>query len=109
MYAKNLLNFITLSVDTDKGTLAFDGEDQIIAETRLTHDGKVVHPNSAGRRSQMADQSVAQNANELRDAALGLAERRLSLPIVWQVARLMRRAMPPSLSRDRGLARLSLV
>ena len=48
MYAKNLLNFITLSVDTDKGTLAFDGEDQIIAETRLTHDGKVVHPKFGG-------------------------------------------------------------
>ncbi|WP_033068403.1 Re/Si-specific NAD(P)(+) transhydrogenase subunit alpha [Thalassospira australica] len=48
MYAKNLLNFITLSVDKDKGTLAFDGEDQIIAETRLTHDGKVVHPKFGG-------------------------------------------------------------
>ncbi|NIY77542.1 Re/Si-specific NAD(P)(+) transhydrogenase subunit alpha [Thalassospira sp. HF15] len=48
MYAKNLLNFITLSVDTDKGTLAFDGEDQIIVETRLTHDGKVVHPKFGG-------------------------------------------------------------
>jgi NAD(P) transhydrogenase subunit alpha len=48
MYAKNLLNFITLSVDKDKGTLAFDGEDQIIKETRLTHDGKVVHPKFGG-------------------------------------------------------------
>jgi len=48
MYAKNLLNFITLSVDADKGTLAFDGEDQIIKETRLTHDGKVVHPKFGG-------------------------------------------------------------
>ena len=48
MYAKNLLNFITLSVDKDKGALVFDGEDQIIAETRLTHDGKVVHPKFGG-------------------------------------------------------------
>jgi NAD(P) transhydrogenase subunit alpha len=48
MYAKNLLNFITLSVDADKGALAFDGEDQIIKETRLTHDGKVVHPKFGG-------------------------------------------------------------
>jgi NAD(P) transhydrogenase subunit alpha len=48
MYAKNLLNFITLSVDKDKGTLSFNGEDQIIAETRLTHDGKVVHPKFGG-------------------------------------------------------------
>ncbi|BDW89937.1 Re/Si-specific NAD(P)(+) transhydrogenase subunit alpha [Thalassospira tepidiphila] len=48
MYAKNLLNFITLSVDKDNGTLSFNGEDQIIAETRLTHDGKVVHPKFGG-------------------------------------------------------------
>ncbi|MBL4842532.1 MAG: Re/Si-specific NAD(P)(+) transhydrogenase subunit alpha [Thalassospira sp.] len=48
MYAKNLLNFITLSVDADKGALSFDGEDQIIKETRLTHDGKVVHPKFGG-------------------------------------------------------------
>lgn len=48
MYAKNLLNFITLSVDTEKGILVFDGNDQIIAETRLTHDGKVVHPKFGG-------------------------------------------------------------
>jgi NAD(P) transhydrogenase subunit alpha len=48
MYAKNLLNFITLSVDKEKGTLAFDAEDQIIAETMLTRDGKVVHPKFGG-------------------------------------------------------------
>ncbi|MCC9620095.1 Re/Si-specific NAD(P)(+) transhydrogenase subunit alpha [Thalassospira sp. MA62] len=48
MYAKNLLNFITLSVDSEKGALSFDGEDQIIKETRLTHDGKVVHPKFGG-------------------------------------------------------------
>ncbi len=48
MYAKNLLNFITLSVDKEKGALVFDGEDQIVKETRLTHDGKVVHPKFGG-------------------------------------------------------------
>ncbi len=48
MYAKNLLNFITLSVDKDKGTLTFDPKDQIIAETMLTCDGKVVHPKFGG-------------------------------------------------------------
>ncbi|MFH1804423.1 MAG: Re/Si-specific NAD(P)(+) transhydrogenase subunit alpha [Pseudomonadota bacterium] len=48
MYAKNLLNFITLSVDKEKGTLAFNREDQIIAETMLTHDGKIVHPKFGG-------------------------------------------------------------
>ncbi|WOI11407.1 Re/Si-specific NAD(P)(+) transhydrogenase subunit alpha [Thalassospira lucentensis] len=48
MYAKNLLNFITLSVDKEKGALAFNAEDQIIAETMLTRDGKVVHPKFGG-------------------------------------------------------------
>lgn len=48
MYAKNLLNFIMLSVDKEKGTLAFNAEDQIIAETMLTRDGKVVHPKFGG-------------------------------------------------------------
>ncbi|MFC4236603.1 Re/Si-specific NAD(P)(+) transhydrogenase subunit alpha [Thalassospira xianhensis] len=48
MYAKNLLNFITLSVDKEKGTLAFNAEDQIIVETMLTRDGKVVHPKFGG-------------------------------------------------------------
>ena len=48
MYAKNLLNFITLSVHKEKGTLAFNAEDQIIAETMLTRDGKVVHPKFGG-------------------------------------------------------------
>ncbi|MBO9505859.1 Re/Si-specific NAD(P)(+) transhydrogenase subunit alpha [Thalassospira sp. A3_1] len=48
MYAKNLLNFITLSVDKEKSALAFNAEDQIIAETMLTRDGKVVHPKFGG-------------------------------------------------------------
>jgi len=44
MYAKNLLNFVTLMVDSEKKELAFNREDQIIADTMLTHDGKIVHP-----------------------------------------------------------------
>jgi NAD(P) transhydrogenase subunit alpha len=48
MYAKNLLNFVTLMVDRDKKELAFNREDQIIADTMLTHDGKIVHPKFGG-------------------------------------------------------------
>jgi NAD(P) transhydrogenase subunit alpha len=44
MYAKNLLNFVTLLVDGEKKELVINTEDQIIAETMLTRDGKVVHP-----------------------------------------------------------------
>ncbi|OSQ38268.1 Re/Si-specific NAD(P)(+) transhydrogenase subunit alpha [Thalassospira mesophila] len=48
MYARNLLNFVTLMVDGEKKELAFNREDQIIADTMLTHDGKIVHPKFGG-------------------------------------------------------------
>lgn len=45
LYAKNLLNFITLSVKKDaQGVLEFNWDDEIIKGTGLTRDGKVVHP-----------------------------------------------------------------
>ncbi len=44
LYAKNLLNFITPLVDTDKKALAIDWEDEIVTGTLLTRAGKVVHP-----------------------------------------------------------------
>jgi NAD(P) transhydrogenase subunit alpha len=43
LYAKNLLNFVTLMVDKEKQELAIDWEDEIITGTALTRDGKVVH------------------------------------------------------------------
>ncbi len=48
LYAKNLLNFVTLMVDTEKQELAIDWEDEIIAGTALTRDGKVIHPALTG-------------------------------------------------------------
>lgn len=45
LYAKNLLNFLQLSVAKDApGTLAFNWDDEIIKGTGLTRDGQVVHP-----------------------------------------------------------------
>ena len=45
LYAKNLLNFVQLSVDKDaKGTLSLNWDDEIIKGTGLTRDGQVVHP-----------------------------------------------------------------
>ncbi len=44
LFAKNLLNFITPLVDTEKKQLAIDWEDEIIKGTLVTRDGKVVHP-----------------------------------------------------------------
>jgi len=44
MYAKNLLNFIEPMVDAEKGGLAIDWEDEIIAGSLVSRDGKLVHP-----------------------------------------------------------------
>lgn len=41
MYSKNLTEFLRLLVQD--GTIAFDVEDEIIAGTMLTHDGRIVH------------------------------------------------------------------
>jgi proton-translocating NAD(P)+ transhydrogenase subunit alpha len=43
LYARNLLNFLTLLVDTN-GTLKIDRTDEIIKATLLTADGTVVNP-----------------------------------------------------------------
>ena len=44
LYARNLLAFITTMIDTEKGELAIDWEDEIIQGTLVTRDGKIVHP-----------------------------------------------------------------
>jgi NAD(P) transhydrogenase subunit alpha len=41
MYSRNLLNFLTLSVKD--GACTLDWNDELIAKTALTHDGKIVH------------------------------------------------------------------
>ncbi len=49
LYAKNLLNFLQLSVDKEtKGKLTFNWDDEIVKGTCLTRDGKVVHPALSG-------------------------------------------------------------
>ncbi len=44
LYAKNLLNFLSPMIDKESGSLKMDWDDEIIAGTGLTRDGKVVHP-----------------------------------------------------------------
>lgn len=44
LYAKNVLNFLTLSYDKDKKDIAVNWDDEIIKGTLLCRDGKVVHP-----------------------------------------------------------------
>ena len=45
LYAKNLLNFLTLVINKESKTLSLDWEDDIIKGVCLTNKGEIVHPN----------------------------------------------------------------
>ncbi len=44
LFARNVLNFITLLVDKDSKALKIDQSDEIIKGTLLTFDGTIIHP-----------------------------------------------------------------
>jgi len=44
LYAKNLLNFVTLLIDKETKALKIDLEDEIEKGTLVTQDGQIVHP-----------------------------------------------------------------
>jgi H+-translocating NAD(P) transhydrogenase subunit alpha len=44
LYAKNILHFLALLVDSKTGTLALNWDDEIIKATALTKDGDIIHP-----------------------------------------------------------------
>jgi len=44
LFAKNILNFLTLSYDKENKGLKINWEDEIIKGTALTRDGQVIHP-----------------------------------------------------------------
>ena len=44
LYARNLLNFMTLISAKEGGRLAIDWNDEIVRAVTLTHDGAIVHP-----------------------------------------------------------------
>jgi NAD(P) transhydrogenase subunit alpha len=46
MYATNIVNLIKLLLKND--AIAIDTTDEIVRETLVTHEGKVVHPKIAG-------------------------------------------------------------
>ena len=58
MYATNIVNLLKLMVNKE-GVLKIDLNDEIIRETLVTHEGKVVHP------------KVSQSAGHQRAAAQG--------------------------------------
>jgi len=45
LYARNLLNFVTLLIDKDTKELKINWDDEIIKGVALTRDGQIVHPN----------------------------------------------------------------
>ncbi|MEM7680248.1 MAG: Re/Si-specific NAD(P)(+) transhydrogenase subunit alpha [Pseudomonadota bacterium] len=79
LYAKNLLNFITLLIDKESGKLAIDWDDEIVQGVTLTKDGHVIHPNfkdaapkkkskantktSTSAKSTVAKKSTAKKSN----------------------------------------------
>jgi NAD(P) transhydrogenase subunit alpha len=44
LYARNLLNFVSLLIDPDSKQLVINEEDELIKGSLITKDGKVVHP-----------------------------------------------------------------
>jgi NAD(P) transhydrogenase subunit alpha len=49
LFARNLLNFVTLMIDRDSKSLKINWDDEVFKETVLTRDGAVVHPLLAGQ------------------------------------------------------------
>jgi NAD(P) transhydrogenase subunit alpha len=48
LYARNLLNFVALIVDSKTGQLALNWDDEIVKGSGLTRGGQVVHPSLKG-------------------------------------------------------------
>ena len=44
LYARNLLNFLQLMIDREEKALKVDWDDEIIKETCVARDGRIVHP-----------------------------------------------------------------
>jgi len=51
LYARNLLQFVTLLIDKESKALKVNWDDEIIKGTALTRDGQIVHPSLIGAAS----------------------------------------------------------
>jgi len=51
LYARNLLQFVTLLIDKESKALKVNWDDEIIKGTALTRDGQIVHPSLVGAAS----------------------------------------------------------
>jgi proton-translocating NAD(P)+ transhydrogenase subunit alpha len=52
LYAKNILNFLTLMVDAEAKALKIDWDDDIVKGTALTREGQIIHPQFAANGGQ---------------------------------------------------------
>ena len=59
LFARNILSFLGLLVDENSKALKIDTEDEIIAGTLITRDGKVVHENVKGTAPAAAKKKPA--------------------------------------------------
>ena len=65
LYARNIYNFIELLVDKEEKRLAVNWEDQIVADTCIIRDGKIVHPAlGAKEESAAAAEAPAESEEE---------------------------------------------
>ncbi len=61
LYARNILNLITLITDKEKKELAIDWEDEIIKGVALMKDGKIVHPRFTDEKTDDKKSEKAKN------------------------------------------------
>ncbi len=55
LYARNLFNFVQLMIDAESRSLKIDWDDQIMRDTCVTREGRIVHPALAGEAKVKAE------------------------------------------------------
>jgi NAD(P) transhydrogenase subunit alpha len=69
LFSRNILNFLTPMIDADSKSFKIDMEDEIVAGTLITRDGKVVHPMLAGSAPAAEKPEPAEPDTSESDAA----------------------------------------
>mgnify|MGYP001793164805 CR=1 FL=1 len=64
LYSRNIYNFIELLVDKEAKQLAVNWEDQIVADTCVIRDGKVVHPALAPKEAPAPEAEKSDDSSD---------------------------------------------
>lgn len=78
LYAKNLLNLLTLITDKEKKVLAIDWNDDIVKGIALTNSGALIHPNFKDKKSTPTPPKSKPTST--RKASTAAAEKPKTLP-----------------------------